>query len=310
MRARATSFLAGVCLAAAATVSMAGSPAHAFGVLSGTTVVRDVPYATVGDVTLTLDVYAPDQGGPHPAVLVIHGGIWKKGDKSQWEHEGSTLAAGGFVAFVANYRLDCKVGKPPPGVPPELCGYHAPAPIDDLKSAVEWIRANAATYGALPDHVGALGGSAGGNLALMLATSGVAGQDKPEAVVSWSGNTELWRYDLAKDPVSAERNSRRYIGCPYTGNGSCPDQWYAASPITGVTADDTPSYLANSTRETIPLQVAQDMDAALAASGVPHFLRVLEGAKHERQYEDVVVDPNTGTTVFQESVAWLHAYLG
>ena len=97
------------------------------------------------------------------------------------------------------------------------------------------------------------------------------------------------------------------MGCPYEGTGSCPDAWYAASPVPQVGPEDVPTYLANSTRETIPLQVAQDMHDALANVGVPVTLRVLRGSLHERAYEDVEVSP--GVTVFQETMAFLSVYL-
>jgi acetyl esterase/lipase len=272
------------------------------------TVIQDVAYRTVDGVTLRLDVYRPDSPGPFPAVLVVHGGRWEKGDKREWAADADTLARGGFVAFVADYRLDCDPAQPPPGVDPELCGNHAPAPVNDLAAAMRWVRANAAAYGADPASVGALGGSAGGNLALMLATRGIPAGDRPEAVVSWSGNTELWRYDLARNPPNAEAIAERYVGCPYEGTGACPVRWTAASPITHVTPGDSPTYLANSMAELIPVKEARHMAAALDAAGVQHVLRLLPGSLHERAYEDVEVSP--GVTVFEESMGFLHDHLG
>jgi acetyl esterase/lipase len=272
------------------------------------TVWPDVPYRTIGDVELTLDVYAPADPGPFPAVLVIHGGYWKIGDKADWAGEAQALADNGLVAFVANYRLDCSAASPPPGVDPALCGYHAPDPIDDLLAAMSWIRTNASAYGAIPTEVAAFGGSAGGNLALMLGATGTVGDTRPDVVASWSGNTEIWRYDLAKDPVHAEAVARRYVGCPYEGPGACPSQWYDASPITFVSADDPPTYIANGTRETIPLQEARDLDAALRSAGVEDFLRVIRGSRHERQYENVVISLD-GTTVLGETISFLLAHL-
>jgi acetyl esterase/lipase len=179
--------------------------------------------------------------------------------------------------------------------------------VRDLAAAMRWIRANAPAYGAT-SAVGALGGSAGGNLAMMLGTEWASGQDRPDAVVSWSGNTELWRYDLARNPPNAEAIAQRYVGCPYTGTGACPDRWTGASPVTHVTSDDAPTYLVNSTKELIPLKEAQHMDAALAGAGVDHVLRVIAGSLHERAYEDV--DAGSGLTVFQESIGFLHDHLG
>src|SRR5579884_1001510 len=137
------------------------------------TVTRNVVYATPDGVSLALDVYAP-AGGPYPGVVVIHGGGWSSGDKGQWVAEGTNLARAGFVAFVINYRL-----APPGG------HWHFPAAADDVRAAVRWVRAHALASHADPARIGALGGSAGGNLALLLATTGQEGGDRVEGAVSW-----------------------------------------------------------------------------------------------------------------------------
>jgi acetyl esterase len=294
-------------LGAALVAFAAGRPAMA-APAGAAAVTLDVAYRTVGGVTLRLDVYAPGDAGPHPAVLVVHGGRWERGDKGEWAGEAETLAENGFVAFVPDYRLDCDPAQPPPEVDPELCGYHAPEPVRDLSAAMRWVRVNGPGYGASSAAVGAFGGSAGGNLAMMLGTVGRPGQDRPDAVASWSGNTELWRYDLTRNPPNAEAIAERYVGCPYTGAGACPGRWTAASPITHVTSGDAPTYLANSTKELTPIQYARHMATALDGAGVGQLLRAVPGSLHERAYEDVDVSP--GVTVFQETMAFLHDHLG
>jgi dipeptidyl aminopeptidase/acylaminoacyl peptidase len=277
-------------------------PAHA------TPDFTDVEYLKVNGVSLTLDIYQPEGPGPFPGLVVAHGAI-RAGDKTDYAEEAQILSDNGFVVFAANYRMSCNPQKPPKNVDPKLCGYHAIVPVEDLLAAVSWVRANAGTYGVIPDRVGAFGGSFGGNLVQMLGTMGEPGTTKPDAVVSWSGSTELWRYRLSSDPERAYAIRLAYTGCPFKGTGSCPHVWRVGSPIKYVTAEDVPTYLANSTAEQIPLVEATDMQSALQAAGVPVFLRVLEGSLHARAYEDVVVD-EAGTTVFQESMAFLHDHLG
>src|SRR5207248_3145070 len=68
-------------------------------------ILRDVRYDTVNGLRLRLDVYEPGDGLLHPAVVLIHGGAWARGDKSEWGSEGQQLALAGFVAFAADYRL-------------------------------------------------------------------------------------------------------------------------------------------------------------------------------------------------------------
>src|SRR5262249_41639796 len=140
---------------------------------------RDVPYRTVAGQTLKMDAYLP-AGGPHPAVLLIHGGGWDHGDKASDATSARALAAHGFGAFAAHYRL-----APPGGT------WHFPAPVEDVQAAMIWIRAHADEYRVDAKRVGAFGDSAGANLALMLGVSGKPGADRADAVVSWSGPTDF-----------------------------------------------------------------------------------------------------------------------
>ena len=267
----------------------------------------NVVYRTVGDVTLTLDIYLPTGRGPFPGVLVTHGAI-RQGDKTDYAGEAQILSDNGFAAFAANYRMSCDPAAPPPDVDPKLCGYHAIVPVQDLLQAVKWIRAHAASYKTIPTKVGAFGGSFGGNLVQMLGTLGKPGKTKPNVVTAWSGSSELWKYAEGGDPERAYSIRLAYCGCPFEGPGSCPDVWYEGSPISYVNGNDVPTYLANGSFEEVPLVEATDMQAALTDAGVPVFLRVIPGDLHARAYEDYVVD-GSGTTVFMESIEFLHTYL-
>ncbi len=253
--------------------TIASAPAQAAVIL------RDVAYKTVEGTVLRLDVFMPADGFLHPAVVLVHGGSWSRGDKSEWANEGLLLAANGFVAFAADYRL-----APPGG------SWHAITPVQDLEDAVTWIRVNAGSYGVDPSRVGALGDSAGGNLALMLAVTGSNGTDKVDAAVSWSGATYLRLH-----PRSGRAN---YVGCSVK---ACSASWDAASPYFFVDPTDAPTYLANSAEErTVPVDEANAMADQLAAQSVPYELNVLPGTRHARAYQDDVWGP---------SVTFLHQHL-
>ena len=108
----------------------------------------------------TLDVYEPvaDSGGiGRPAILAIHGGAWRGGDKAWGEQFAKELCPRGYVVFSINYRLSSRPGGT------------WPAQIEDVQKALRHVRANAARYGIDPDRVASLGMSAGGHLATMLA---------------------------------------------------------------------------------------------------------------------------------------------
>jgi acetyl esterase/lipase len=68
-------------------------------------VVRDVVYGEPGGEKLLMDIYRPDTPGPHPAVVLVHGGGWLGGSKAGHQHLGTLLARNGYVACAINYRL-------------------------------------------------------------------------------------------------------------------------------------------------------------------------------------------------------------
>ncbi len=117
---------------------------------------------TVGG-KLALDIVRPrnNQGVPHPAVLCIHGGGFRAGNRESYLPLCIRLAQHGYVAATVTYRLAPK--------------FQFPAPLHDVKAAVRYLRANAAKFGIDPDRIGVTGGSAGGTLALLLGvTPGIA----------------------------------------------------------------------------------------------------------------------------------------
>ncbi|MHC4994792.1 MAG: alpha/beta fold hydrolase [Planctomycetota bacterium] len=118
----------------------------------------NVTYAHYGDRTLEMDIYRPKGAwGKLPAVVAIHGGGWSKGTRANYKHVAQALAARGYVAATISYRLS---GEAP-----------FPAQIEDCKAAVRFLRTNADRYGIDPENIGAIGSSAGGHLAALLATS-------------------------------------------------------------------------------------------------------------------------------------------
>ena len=123
----------------------------------GVTVERNVEYARVGEKSLRMDVYAPDNPkGPLPAVIYIHGGGWRRGDKSQ--QTGVPLVSHGYVVASINHR------------PSQEAIF--PAQIEDCKAAVRFLRANAKKYSIDAGHIGVWGDSSGGHLSALVGTSG------------------------------------------------------------------------------------------------------------------------------------------
>ncbi len=110
----------------------------------------DVVFAKRGDQELKLDIALPDDGQSRPAVLCIHGGGWRSGNRQAYRREIQRLAGDGYVAATTDYRLT---------------GVAAwPAQIDDVQAALKWLVDHADDYGIDRERIGVMGASAGGHL--------------------------------------------------------------------------------------------------------------------------------------------------
>ncbi|QNO37623.1 alpha/beta hydrolase [Protaetiibacter sp. SSC-01] len=232
----------------------------------------DIPYRAVDGQPLFLDAcmppdFDPLDEPPRAAVVVVHGGSWARGSKNDiaWRAVCQWLGASGYPTFAVDYRLA-------PANP-------YPAAIDDLVAAVEWLREPEQTerFGIDPDRIGALGGSAGGNLVSLLGTRGTGPLDtgsRVAAVVELSAPVDLTGVAATDDflPVQAA-----YLGCVATME--CPLA-LAASPNTWVDDTDPPFLVAHSTDEMIPLEQARILVRTLRGVGVDTTFVQVEGRLH------------------------------
>ncbi len=121
----------------------------------------DVPYAEYGERQVLLDIYSPrpkDDAARRPGVVLIHGGGWHKGDKTKFRPLATRLAERGYVVAAIEYRLADEAP--------------FPAAMHDCNAAVRFLRAHAAEYQVDPRRIGAIGCSAGGHLAGLMASAG------------------------------------------------------------------------------------------------------------------------------------------
>ena len=86
--------------------------------------------------------------------MIIHGGGWRSGNRSQHYPLAQRLADSVMFAFTPEYRLSTEA--------------LYPAAVYDLKSALRWIRSNAKKYNIDTNKIAVLGFSAGGELAAFL----------------------------------------------------------------------------------------------------------------------------------------------
>jgi acetyl esterase len=259
-----------------------------------------ITYASPGGTPLKLDAYLPGSPGPHPGVIVIHGGGFRFGERVSEAYLATALVDAGFAAFSIDYRLA-----------PE---FPFPAAVDDVLAAVAWVRAHAADYGVDPEEIGAIGESAGGHLAAMLAVLGRDSVDEGSSIaaaVAWSGPMDL--HALVRDAGDVVSNGLRirddvvepFLGCRGV---SCARLFREASPVTFVDPSDAPMLLVNSVEEFIPIAQAREMAAELRRAGVSVQVIEMPGDKHAGDYANDPV-PGSSRSVLDASIAYLRSEL-
>ena len=120
-------------------------------------VLRDCQYGSTSQQTADLYML-PRQEGPHPCVILIHGGGWMGGTKDVYAGLAKQFNRAGFSVVAINYTL-AQEGK---------LETWWPAQIIDVQNAMKWLRDNHDIFGIDPNRIGVLGHSAGAHLALML----------------------------------------------------------------------------------------------------------------------------------------------
>jgi len=233
----------------------------------------DLEYGKGGDEPLTLHLAMPEKlDKPVPCIVVIHGGAWRAGNKSQHIAQIFDFAKKGYVSVSVGYRF---------------CPKHVfPAQIEDAKCAVRFLRANAEKYHIDPDRFGAVGFSAGAHLSMML---GVMGKEdglegsggnpdqssKVQVVVAFFGPTDFNAEDIP--PVSVGLLND-FVGATKENDKG---ERKKASPVTYVTKDDAPLLIFQGTKDPlVPHTQAYKMTDAMSAAGVPGRVELLLGAGH------------------------------
>jgi acetyl esterase/lipase len=202
---------------------------------------RDLEYARPPGQSLRLDLYLPDQAGPGPWPVVV----WFHGQPGRkYPTPARRLVRSGYAVASVEYRS------------PRDARF--PTQVHDAKAAVRWLRANAARHSLDPDHVAAWGESAGGYVAVMLATS--------------AGDSMLDGADPGA-PSSRVQAAVNYFG---------PGQHGAASPLRYLSADDAPVLTVHGSADrTVSPGRSERLHSALQAAGVESSLEIVRGGRHD-----------------------------
>lgn len=189
----------------------------------GRRILFDRRYKQVGTRELHIDLFLPAPG-PRPAqgVVLIHGGAWRSGNKSNFYALAQRLSAAGYAVALPEFRLS-----------PEA---RYPAAMEDVNDAFVFVRDHAADWGIDPDRIAVGGESSGGQMAALLAFAGPKGlfapsprtAARPNALIDIDGVLDFTtplalRYENA---AGARSVAAQWLGGSWEQR---PDRWREAS---------------------------------------------------------------------------------
>ena len=226
----------------------------------------DIQFAAPNGVPLALDLYRPIQTGQHPTVVMIHGGAWQRGSPTDNASVSRYFAGQGYTVVAIAYRFAPQ--------------YPFPAQIEDVRSALEFIRQNAAKYEIDLNRMAIMGRSAGAHLA-MLAAYPASPLKSPNtslfrAVVNYYGPVDLTKgyFDPPNpDPIDSQKTLKAFLGGT---PAQFPDLYQAASPINFVRPNLPPTLLVYGGRDhVVQAKFGRYLSEQLQASGnIAAFLEI------------------------------------
>ena len=254
--------------------------------------IESVVYASPRGNPLPADIYLPDEEQrPLPVILWLHGGGWRSGDRRSGPDLARFYAERGFAMVSIDYRLSDEAV--------------FPAAVEDVKTAIRWIRSVADHYGFDPNRIGLWGASAGGHLAALAALSGPGtfeNADSEHAVFSSQVHAVAAAYPVidflhldahraamppldidprafALPPASdSDSFESRFLGAPLL---SVPHLAAKANPVEYVQPGAPPFLLLHGTSDgAVPPMQSGLLFDALAAAGNNTTMLLIEGLGH------------------------------
>jgi acetyl esterase/lipase len=253
-------------------------------------VISDIVYAQSKTRALKLDLYLPQNKPRHaiPGIIVIRGGAWRQGDKEGFAFMASRLAESGFAAASIEYRTS------------EEAPF--PAALYDVRAAVKWMRLNASQHGIDEKAIGAIGGSSGAHLAVLLATSdGVS--ELEETQINGDKSSQIQAVVGMATPASLldfdQSRMRPIEELLLVSSQESPETWALASPLSHVDATDPPLLLFHSDADNVVSyqQSLELIERYTEAGAPPSKLINLPGASHAFWYSQTWFDGIMDTVI-------------
>ena len=254
----------------------------------------DVEYSRPDGKPLLLDIHIPDGPGPFPAAILVHGGGWSSGNKTtEISPLFAPLTKAGIVWFSVDYRLT-----------PD---YRYPACVEDVETAVRWVKAHAAQFHVDPARLALVGESAGGEIVDMVAVR--ATPDHPDtrvaAVVAFYAPCDNLADTQRRGGPS--KSMQQLLGIPagVPLSNTTLQALHDVSPIFFVSKNLPPYLLVHGTADqSVPYDQSLQWQAKLQALGVPCDLITIKDGPHVMgRWENL--DPSYK----DKTAAWLATHL-
>ncbi|WP_347304207.1 alpha/beta hydrolase [Croceibacterium sp. TMG7-5b_MA50] len=230
--------------------------------VAGQQILFDRLYKTVGGRELHSDVFLPPaETGSGQAIVLVHGGGWHSGNKSNFYSMANLLAQRGYVVVLPEFRLA-----------PEA-GY--PAGVIDVNDAIRWTMSQAAEFGIDPQRVAIGGESSGGQMAALVAYTGGStlfsgGSDRApsvNALIDIDGVIDFTTpLALANENRNDATPAARWLGGSWE---QAPDRWREASAATHVGPNSPATLVISGERDRFTAGMEKVLPI-LAAHGIPH----------------------------------------
>jgi acetyl esterase len=252
----------------------------------------DIEYARPAGVSLRMDASLPKADHPTAAVVIVHGGAWVAGDrKHNVQPLFEPLSTAGYAWFSISYRFANNV-------------MQFGAGVDDVQSAVRFIKAHAADYNIDPARVVLVGESAGGQLAAMAALR--ADSDASvRAVVALYTPTDL--VSLAKNSALIPPSLRDSV------RGTVFENLLMAglaqlSPVNNVRRDMPPFLFIHGTADAlVPFEQSTNMCDRMKSAGASCEVYPVKGGGHGIRWWES--QPALASGYKRKIVDWLGAQL-
>ncbi len=226
---------------------------------------QNIQFALPDSVPLSMNIYRPLKVGKYPALVVIYGGAWQNGNPAKDAQFNSYMAERGYTVFAIDYRHAPR--------------YRFPDQLNDVQTAITFIRQHATEYEADPKRLALLGRSSGAHLAMLAAYQ----PDAPpiRAVVNYYGPvnlTEGYADPPRPDPLNVRTLLTAFIGGSPT---QLPQQYQLASPINYVKPQLPPTLLVYGSRDhVVQARFGRQISQRLHSVGNTAILLEIPWAEH------------------------------